>query len=583
MLQIIVKSGIVTTYITGLALWPWCLFILEYFTYPCVIALYSFMQKKEFDYIVIGSGFGGSVSAMRLAEKGFSVLVIEKGKRWESKDFPKSNWKLRKYLWLPVLRCFGFLRLSFFKEVFILSGVGVGGGSLVYANTHMMPPDSFYHNPIWSSIKNWKEVLAPFYERSRFMLGSEKYEKENVEDEVLKAVAADMGRASTYGRVDFVGVYLGDTKTERDPYFKGLGPKRTGCIECAGCMVGCRYNAKNTLDKNYLWLAEHIYKAGILPETITTKIEQASDGTYRVYTESSTTFWSKKKQMFSSKGIVVSAGVLGTLDLLLKQKYVYKTLPDISDKLGENLLTNSEMLSGVVAADRKLNHGLAISSVFNPDEHTHIELCKYPNKSGAMNKLAIMAAGNGSPFVRTLKMIGNSLLHPWDFLRSIFQRDSAKNSIIFLIMQSLPNAMRMKLKKGIFGYRLSFVNDSGTKVPSYIPIGQETLYRYAEKVNGVPQNAISEVVFGLASTAHILGGCPMGTTSAQGVVNEKFEAHGYKNFLILDGSIVPCNLGVNPSLTITALSEYAMSQVPEKEGNKNKKLEQLMAEQLSYM
>jgi cholesterol oxidase len=529
------------------------------------------MTNRHFDYIVIGSGFGGSVSAMRLAEKGYRVLVVEKGKRWKSQDFPKSNWNLKKYLWLPALRWFGFLRLSFFKEVFILSGVGVGGGSLVYANTHMMPPDAFFNNPVWSGIKDWKSILAPHYEAARFMLGSEKYKKENAEDIVLKEIAEEMGRGHTYGRVDHVGVYLGDPKKEVDPYFKGLGPKRKGCIECAGCMVGCRYEAKNTLDKNYLWFAENLFGATVLAETETIRIEVQEDQIYKIQTRTSTGL-GKNTQTFTANGIVVSGGVLGTLDLLLKQKHVHNTLPNLSDKLGHNLLTNSEMLSGVVAADRKLNHGLAISTVFNPDEHTHIELCKFPDKSGAMIRLATMAAGNGNPLVRTLKMLGNIITHPIDFLRSVFQRNTAKNSLIFLIMQSLPNAMRMKLKRGLFGYSLSFKNDSGEKVPSYIPIGQEVLYKYAAKVNGVPQNAFSEVVFGLASTAHILGGCPMGKTKEEGVVNEKFEAHGYKNFLILDGSIVPCNLGVNPSLTITALSEYAMSHIPVKPGTTDKTL-----------
>lgn len=529
------------------------------------------MASQHFDYIVIGSGFGGSVSAMRLAEKGYRVLVVEKGKRWKSQDFPKSNWNLKKYLWLPALRWFGFLRLSFFKEVFILSGVGVGGGSLVYANTHMMPPEAFFTNPVWAGLKDWKNVLAPYYETARFMLGSEKYKKENAEDIVLKEIAEEMGRGHTYDRVGHVGVYLGDPKKEIDPYFKGLGPKRKGCIECAGCMVGCRYEAKNTLDKNYLWFAENLLGATVLAETETIRIEVQEDQTYKILTRTSTGFI-KNTQTFTANGIVVSGGVLGTLDLLLKQKHVHKTLPNLSDKLGHNLLTNSEMLSGVVAADRKLNHGLAISTVFNPDEHTHIELCKFPDKSGAMIRLATMAAGNGNPLVRTLKMLGNILTHPVDFLRSLFQRNVAKNSVIFLIMQSLPNAMRMKLKRGLFGHSLSFKNDTGEKVPSYIPIGQEVLYKYAAKVNGVPQNAFSEVVFGLASTAHILGGCPMGKTKEEGVVNEKFEVHGYKNFLILDGSIVPCNLGVNPSLTITALSEYAMSHIPSKPGTTAKTL-----------
>lgn len=523
-------------------------------------------MDQPVDYIVIGSGFGGSVSAMRLAEKGYSVKVIEKGKRWKAQDFPASNWNIRKYLWLPLLKCFGFQKLTFFKEVFILSGVGVGGGSLVYANTHMMPRESFYSNAVWSHFKDWKSVLAPYFEKARFMLGSEKYTKEYEEDKILKSVADDMGHGNSYDRVDYVGVYLGDTKKETDPYFKGLGPVRRGCIECAGCMVGCRHNAKNTLDKNYLWFAENMFGARVMAETQVTKIENLN-GKYKVHTEQSTSWFRKKKEVHEALGLVMSGGVLGTLDLLLKQKYVYKTLPDLSNTLGENILTNSEMLSGVVAADRKLNHGIAISSVFNPDEHTHIELCKFPDGSGAMVRLAAMAAGNGTPLVRTLKMFGNIITQPWNFLRSVFNFKLAETSIIFLIMQSLPSAMQMKLKRGIFGPRLTMSNDSGQKVPSFIPVGQEALYRYAQKVKGVPHNALTEVMFGLSSTAHILGGCPMSRSKEEGVVDDLFKVHGYSNFYILDGSIMPCNLGVNPSLTITALSEYAMDQIPMKAGS----------------
>jgi cholesterol oxidase len=535
------------------------------------------MSSNHFDYIVIGSGFGGSVSAMRLAEKGYRVLVIEKGKRWEAADFPKSNWNLKKYLWMPFLRFFGFLRLSFFKEVFILSGVGVGGGSLVYANTHMMPPDAFFNNPAWSGIKNWKEVLAPFYATARFMLGSEKYQKENAEDVVLKEIANEMGRGSAYGRVDHVGVYFGDPSKQTDPYFKGLGPMRKGCIECAGCMVGCRHHAKNSLDKNYLWFAEKVFGATVLPETETVKIETVDSDGYRIHTKSSTRFWSKKKQTFTCKGLVVSGGVLGTLDLLLKQKHIYKTLPRLSDQLGFNLLTNSEMLSGVVAADRKLNNGIAISSIFSPDEHTQIELCKFPDKSGALIRLAVMAAGAGNPLVRASKMLGNIIMRPIDFLRSLFQINAARNSVVLLIMQSLPNAMQMKLQRGLFGPSLSFRNNSRSRVPSYIPVGQKVLYEYASKVKGVAQNAFTEVAFGMASTAHILGGCPMGKTADHGVVDERFRVHGYEDFYILDGTIVPCNLGVNPSLTITALSEYAMSYIPDNPEKMNKSLAEMLS------
>lgn len=518
------------------------------------------MVNNSYDYIVIGSGFGGSVSALRLSEKGYRVLVIEKGKRWRASDFPKSNWNIQKYLWIPLLRCFGFQKLSFFREVFILSGVGVGGGSLVYANTHMMPKDKFYSHPIWAHLQDWKAVLAPYFETAKAMLGSAKYMKEGPEDRILQEVANEMGQGHTYGRVDYVGVYLGDPAKAVDPYFNGLGPPRKGCIECAGCMVGCRHDAKNTLDKNYLWLAENVFGATVVAETEVLKI-RFEDNRYLIETKSSTG-WRKQRQTFASDGLVVSGGVLGTLDLLLKQKHVYNTLPMLSDRLGENVLTNSEMLSGVVAADRKLNNGLAISSVFDADEDTHIELCKFPNNSGAMVKLAVMAAGNGTPLVRTAKMLGNMITKPIDFLRSVFHWRVAERSIIFLIMQSLPNAMKMKLKNGLFGTSLKFDNDSNQKVPSFIGIGQQALERYAKKVNGVPQNAATEVLFGLASTAHILGGCPMGDSPATGVVNERFEVFGYPRFYILDGTIVPCNLGVNPSLTITALSEYAMAQIP---------------------
>lgn len=537
-------------------------------------------QSAAYDYITIGSGFGGSVSAMRLSEKGYSVLVIEKGKRWAAKDFPKTDWDVKKYLWLPALKFFGFQKLTFFKEVFVISGVGVGGGSLVYANTHMQPKDSFYTNRIWAHFKDWKSVLAPYFELAHFMLGSAKYEKDNAEDLVLKEVAEEMGYGSSYKSVDGVGVYFGDTQKEVDPYFKGLGPLRKGCIECAACMVGCRHHAKNTLDKNYLWFAENMFGAQVLPETLVTKIEYIN-GEYLIHTKCSTSWFSKTKKVYRSKGLVVSGGVLGTMDLLLKQKYETKTLSNLSDKLGENILTNSEMLSGVAGADRKLNNGIAISRIFSPDEHTQIELCKFPDGSGSMMHLATYAVDGGTPANRTVKLIGKLIRNPFTFLKLFFTKAPADKGIIFLIMQTLENSMRLKLKHGIFGNHMTMVNDSKQKVPTYIPIGQEALYRYAKKVNGVPMNALTEITFGLASTAHILGGCPMGKTKEEGVVDEYFRAHGYPNMLILDGSIMPCNLGVNPSLTITALSEYAMAHIPAKETSSVKTLKQRMEEVLA--
>jgi cholesterol oxidase len=527
-------------------------------------------MEEVFDYIVIGSGFGGSVSAMRLTEKGYSVLVIEKGKRYRPEDFPKTNWNLRKFLWAPALKFFGFQKLSFFKDVLVLSGVGVGGGSLVYANTHMFPPDAFFRNPRWGHFRDWKSTLTPFYEKARFMLGSTPNPTLNREDEVLREIAKEMGKEDSFAEVN-VGVYFGDTEKKTDPYFKGLGPQRSGCTGCAGCMVGCRYDAKNTLDKNYLYFAE-ANGANVMAETLATRIEY-KDGLYHIYTQSSTSWGRKKTQLVKSKGLVVSGGVLGTLRLLLQQKYETGTLPALSDQLGSNLRTNSESICGVTGASEKLNNGVAITSTFNPDDHTHIEVVKYSDGSGAMGRLATMAAGKGSPFVRTAKLIGNIIRQPLKFLKTFFNFSWSSNTVILLVMQTLDSSMRMVWKNGLFGGKMKMNNKGNEPIPVYIDVGQKVMYSYAEKVNGIPQNAITEIIFNMSTTAHILGGCPMGESPEKGVVNDKFQVHGYPGMYILDGSIIPCNLGVNPSLTITALSEYAMSHIPEKEGNRHKPLE----------
>ncbi|HIN39903.1 MAG TPA: GMC family oxidoreductase [Flavobacteriales bacterium] len=538
-------------------------------------------MSKVYDYIVIGSGFGGSVSAMRLAEKGYDVLVIEKGKEIDVKNFPKTNWDFKRFYWAPLFKWFGILKLTLFKDVFVISGVGVGGGSLGYANTHMYPSDLFFENPIWANQvpgkfngKGWKEVLEPFYQKARFMLGSVKNKIFNRDDEILKEVAKDMGMEASFGGVN-VGVYFGDQEKEVDPYFKGLGPLRKGCTECAGCMIGCRENAKNTLDKNYLFFAKK-FGALIKAECQVDKIEY-TEKIYNLKTRSSTSWFNKNVQTFKSKNLVVSGGVLGTMDLLLKQKHDHKTLNRLSDCLGENLRTNSESLCGVTSGGEKLNHGIAITSVFNPDEHTHIEAAKYPNGSNSMKFFATLATGPGPAPVRAIKLIFNILTSPFKFVKLMINRKWAENSVILVVMQSLDNSMKMVYRS--FPFKgMSIKNQKDNKVPAYIEVGQNVMHRYAKKVNGTPQNALTEVLFNMSSTAHILGGCPMGKTLETGVINNKFEVHGYPGMYILDGSIMPCNLGVNPSLTITALSEYAMSWIPEKPENKNVSLdEQLKA------
>ncbi len=513
-----------------------------------------------YDYIVIGSGFGGSVAGLRLVEKGYKVLMIEQGKRFNPSDFPKSNWNLRKYLWLPAVRFFGFQKLSFYSTASILSGTGVGGGSLVYANTLFIPPDEFFKNESWRSFGDWKDILDPFYKRASFMLGRKKYTKLNEEDRILRDISAEMNASKTFDTVH-VAVNIDGSEEDCDPYFNGLGPLRKSCIECGGCMVGCRENAKNTLDRNYLWFAEKL-GLEILPETKAEKIY--FDGiNYHVGTRKITSLFGSHRREFVAKGLVVAAGALGTLELLLKQKHHFRTLTDLSDKLGYELRTNAETLCAVSGADRKLNNGLAITSVFSPDKYTHVEIVKYPDKSNAMKWFfGLSARGASTTAGRTVLLIARTLSHPWMFIKTIANFHWSTGTVIFLVMQTVDNAMKMKWRKTLFGGRMKIDNSGNKKVPAFIPVAQEVMERYAGKVNGVPQNILLEVFFNRPTTAHILGGCPMSDTIEKGVVDRNMKVHGYPEFYITDGSVIQGNIGVNPSLTITAMAEYCMSRIP---------------------
>jgi len=516
-----------------------------------------------YDYIVIGSGFGGSVASLRLAEKGYSVLTLEQGKRFNPTDFPKTNWNLPKYLWVPALRFFGFQKLSFYTAASILSGTGVGGGSLVYANTLYVPPEEFFNNLSWHRFGDWKKILEPFYDKASFMLGRTKYTKLNIEDQLLEEVSKDMNAHDTFETVH-VAVNIDGSEEESDPYFNGLGPLRKGCIECAGCMVGCRENAKNTLDRNYLWFAEKL-GVKILPETKAEKITFLDD-LYHVETYSMTSFFGRRKEVFVAKGLIVAAGALGTLELLLKQKFKYASLPGLSDRLGYELRTNAETLCAVSGAKEKMNNGLAITSVFSPDPHTHVEVVKYPDNSNAMKWFfGLSVRGADSSVKRTWMLLMKTISHPWLFLKTVFNFSWSTRTVIFLVMQSADNAMKMVWEKKFFGGKMKIDNSGHKKVPAFIPIGQEVMERYARKVTGVPQNILLEVFFNRPTTAHILGGCPMSENVENGVVDNELKVHGYPDFYITDGSVIQGNIGVNPSLTITAMAEYSMSMVPSKE------------------
>jgi cholesterol oxidase len=530
----------------------------------------------EYDFIVIGSGFGGSVSALRLAEKGYTVCILERGKRFKDSDFPKTNWNLRRYLWMPKLKFFGIQNISLFRNIMIFSGVGVGGGSLVYANTLLEPGDDFYEAPIWRELGNWKAELKPHYQTAKRMLGVTQNPHLTAIDHILKECAEDLGRQETFRPSD-VGVYFGQPgKTVSDPYFGGKGPDRSGCTFCGGCMVGCRFNSKNTLEKNYLYFAEKL-GVKIIPERTVTNIRPIESGGYEIDTRSSTSWFNRSPQTFKAKKIVLSGGVLGTLNLLLHCKYVTQTLPHLSQRLGRDVRTNSEAILGVTELQspkkilRDYSEGVAITSIFHPDNHTHVEPVHYPKGSSFMRLLASPMVDGGSGLPRPLKLVWAILSSPIQLLRLTLHRDWASTSIILLVMQTLDNKMQFKLGRNLytlFRKKMTTAPEIGQlQVPSYIPIANQIGRAFAKKVGGIPQNAINEVLLDIPTTAHILGGCMIGSSPETGVIDKNHEVFGYPGMYVCDGSVIPANLGVNPSLTITALTERAMSLMPRKTFN----------------
>ena len=525
-----------------------------------------------FDFVIVGSGFGGSVSAMRLTEKGYRVLVLERGKRYQAKDFPKSNWNIFKYLWQPALRCFGIMGVNFLDDMMILNGSGVGGGSLVYASTHIEPGEAFYEAPEWVDLANWRFELAPHFRTANRMLGVRENPLFWPADFRLQEIANEVGQGHTFKPTP-VAIYFGDPgETVPDPFFGGEGPERAGCIHCGGCMVGCQHNAKNTLDKNYLYFAEK-WGAEVRSEANVLGIQplygpQPGAARYEIEYEKVTDWLFKRRQQVQARHVIVSAGVLGTVNLLLKCRDETKTLPLLSQRLGWMVRSNSEALMGVTAREGEVDYskGVAITSHFWLDEVTSVEPVRYPRGSSLMRNLAVpLVSLQGGGWRRFGRFLVEGVKRPYDFLKTRFLPDWARDSTILLIMQTAENRMRLKRGRSLFTlFRRGLVSerDDSLPIPAVIDAGRSVVNRFAEKINGIPQSTVNEVLIETPSTAHILGGCGIAANDAQGVIDTHHQVFNYPGLFVADGSVIPANLGVNPSLTITAMTERAMSLIP---------------------
>jgi cholesterol oxidase len=514
-----------------------------------------------YDWIVIGSGFGGSVSALRLAEKGYRVLVIEKGRRFSTADFAKTNMELSRWLWAPAAGLRGIYQMTFMRHVTILHGVGVGGGSLVYANTLPRPKRPFFAAKTWAHLGDWERELAPHYDKALEMLGATRYPGETEADRILKQIAVDIGRAEHHHPTD-VAVFFGKPGVEvDDPYFGGKGPKRVGCTECGACMTGCRVGAKNTLDKNYLYLAERL-GAEVMAETEVLAVRPESSG-YRVETRGSLD--KKQQRVFQADRVVFAGGVMGTIPLLLAMRDDPKGLPRLSPRLGRSVRTNNESLTAV--SNQKSPHdfsrGVAITSILHTDSDSHIEPVRYGDGSNFFRKL-VFPHSTATTFFGRLGAVAKAYAqHPIEWARMFVAGENRKTAIL-LYMRTLDESLTLKLKRIPLAGRVldTEIDDPASAPRANLPEAADLARRFAAKMGGVVSSLFSESLFGTPTTAHILGGACMGKDESEGVVDAQHRVFGYPGLYVIDGSAVSANPGVNPSLTITALAERAMSLIP---------------------
>lgn len=522
-------------------------------------------QDADADVIIVGSGFGGSVAALRLTEKGYRVIVVEKGRRWTPETLPATNWNLRRSFWLPWVSCYGTWGLHLLREALILHGVGVGGGSLLYASTHFEPPATVWQDPMWRELEDWASVMPEHYATANRMLGSARNPRLGPADEALRTAAAKRGREHTFRPTD-VGIFFGESGVEvDDPYFGGEGPRRTGCTFCGACMVGCTPGAKNTLDKNYLYLAEK-RGARIVPETRVDLIEPLPDGGYRLHWTRSTRRVAPQRGTLTAGRVVVSAGVLGTVALLMKSRE-RGALPHLSDRLGDVVRTNSEALLGITSSSRRdLCEGIAITSKMEMDDVTHVEPVRFSKGSDVMLLLGTLLTDGGGRMPRQLRWVGNVLRHPIRFLRVTNPIGKAERSNVLLVMQTVDNHTRLvRQRQWLWPFNRALTSRPAPDqpgIPSYIPIANEVARDFAAELDAIPQSTLNEVLLDTSTTAHILGGCAMAPTPELGVVDGDGQVFGHPGLYVMDGSLIGANLGVNPSLTITALAEYVTSRFP---------------------
>ena len=521
-------------------------------------------EKRDFDVLVIGSGFGGSVAALRLTEKGYRVAVLEAGRRFTEKDFPKTSWRLSRFLFMPRLGLRGIQRIHALPDVLVLAGAGVGGGSLVYANTLYQPPDSYFEDLQWRHITDWKSELLPWYDQASRMLGVAKNPYFSPSDQAMKEVAEEMGVGETF-KMAPLGVHFGKGPgvIEKDPYFGGVGPDRHGCQQCGACMTGCRFNAKNTLPKNYLGLAESA-GAKVFPEHTVESIEELPNGGWKIIARKSSA-WFGGKRVFTAGEVVVAAGTYNTQKLLHKMKDS-KKLVKLSPALGKLSRTNSESLVGAVmphGGEIDFSKGAAITSSFFPDEHTHVEPVRYGKGSNFMGLLQTIMTDGHSAKVRRRQWIKTLVTKPSMIGKILDVRKWSERTVIALVMQNVDSSIAVRGKRGIFGWRLTSKNDSEHPNATYIPAANEVVRKIANNYGGTPGGHIGDLV-SAPFTAHFVGGCVISDDPNKGVIDPYHRVWNYPTLHVVDGASVTANLGVNPSLTITAQAERAFSLWPNK-------------------